>query len=848
AFNRWSEALKESFKKSFKLTDGRLTGVTSATDGLIFVNNTLEEITMDKAAGSLAEGKYILLRYTGAPWSVFYDIFKMIGPDLLIGRVYLGEFPHGVRIMTFPMTREYGLNDMTASDHEILYKRGAAPTAAQLNGLWEMRCVSNAGDTGVVAYLMFTLDADGRLESRYRFCGLLEGLVEPVFGQDHFQLDDFTPFHDEIRSVSPDFMVGRYTSGARPVLKDLFGPGSLALFQVSKDNNGEEAFSFYYTITRSQKGEMPASVFLEPLLNIQLPSGVGMEFDEVMNGFYFPGVVVPATRVADKTIEARVSAETRPTGAVSCSFSVRISIRDVNEFLFNPEHEAGISGTINFGEYDGAANASFAIDSSRSKFNYLRTDPATGITEMLYTVYFEDSQKKGRCFIARKYMQRDPEKTWAGPGEILHDYTTAYCHLADQTSGQQLGSGLLKFRTFEDVAAIGSFADFLKSFRVTGTDSEWLKARARLRFLAFTNQFVIREYEPASVVENMTADEVRAAVLRGAAIPDEFSTRPTAELQTVLRESPTLPLGTLLNHGGVRIDYENRRIWRDSFWKGSFAKDSLLGREERLRNLLTGASSRAVADYTGGSFWKRFDSITDGEVSGYVVNYELQNLPGRPEVKLVKYPDNNRKYFRAGDDCLLLNYLNEPYRKVYDTIKAIDQNNCIGVMHIGDFPNGVEFATFVMARNNYPFEKMSVPDHQAIFNGDHVHAPSPAEVAGTWQGHVIFLTRPDVSLLNQLNPVAFRLRFDPGGEGTTVHYQLGFISGSEPVQFTPEAAEMFDVVRFHDEIRIIDSQTMIGKWVSPAGFADSAIGRALTGFLSREDGRIVFYYLLTRAG
>ncbi|MDE3179244.1 MAG: GMC family oxidoreductase, partial [Acidobacteriota bacterium] len=117
AFNRWSEALKESFKKSFKLTDGRLTGVTSATDGLIFVNNTLEEITMDKAAGSLAEGKYILLRYTGAPWSVFYDIFKVIGPDLLIGRVYLGEFPRGVRIMTFPMTRVYGLNDMTASDH-----------------------------------------------------------------------------------------------------------------------------------------------------------------------------------------------------------------------------------------------------------------------------------------------------------------------------------------------------------------------------------------------------------------------------------------------------------------------------------------------------------------------------------------------------------------------------------------------------------------------------------------------------------------------------------------------------------------------------------------------------------
>ena len=31
--------------------------------------------------------------------------------------------------------------------------------------------------------------------------GLMEGLVIPSFAQDHFQLNDFTPFHDEIRQV-----------------------------------------------------------------------------------------------------------------------------------------------------------------------------------------------------------------------------------------------------------------------------------------------------------------------------------------------------------------------------------------------------------------------------------------------------------------------------------------------------------------------------------------------------------------------------------------------------------------------------------------------------------------------
>src|SRR5205823_229541 len=212
---------------------------------------------------------------------------------------------------------------------------------------------------------------------------------------------------------------------------------------------------------------------------------------------------------------------------------------------------------------------------------------------------------------------------------------------------------------------------------------------------------------------------------RGAQVPDEFSTRPAQELQSILRDTPTQPLETLLNHGGVVIDYEYRRIWRDSFWNGSFDKDSLLGWEERFRNAgLGGGVAGTGSLFAGGSFWKRFDSIENGQATGYVVNYQIDFLPGKPVVKRVSYPDNNRKYFRAGDEALLLNYTNDPYRMVYDTFKAIDKNNCIGVMHLGEFPHGVEFATFVMARNNYPFEKMSVPDHQAIFNGDRVDRKS----------------------------------------------------------------------------------------------------------------------------
>ncbi len=845
--NKLSTSLFAGFKKKFTRTSTGITGVTSDSDGRINVANTLEEIDLKEPKGTLAAGKYVLLRYTTPPWNAFYDIFKVINQDLLIGRVYLGEYPNGTRMFTFPMTRVYSFDDMTVADHDLLYQRSPAPTAQQLNGLWEMRAVANATDTGVVAYLKFDLKPGGRLEARYRFLGLIEGLVEPVLGQDHFQLNDFTPFHDEIRSVDTNFMVGRYTTASPPGLSELFGSSSLGLFRLEKSSGGTDQFSFLYTLTRSQSDQMPASPFLAPLLDIRLPSGTGMTFHEEMVGFYFSGFSVPVTRPGDLGIEARVGNSGKPPGGVDCSFQVHMTIRDLSEFFSSPEHEAQLSGSIHFGNFDDQGEATFVIDPMKSYFNYLRVNPATQQTEMVYHLYFRDNKNLEYSFLAHKYLQRDPTEPIAGIREILHDYTTAYCHLTALSSGNELGTALLKFKTFEDLQAVGSFARFVESFTVTGTNDPVIRTQARLQFLAFTNQFVITEYEPLSIEGGLLADNVREEVLRGAATPDQFSTQPTPELQAILRDTPTLPLETLLNHGGVEIDYAKQRIWRDCFWKGSFAKDTLLGWEERVRTAGLGENASKTAGlYAGGSFWKRFDSIQNNQVIGYVVNYELECLPGKPVVTRVSYPDNNRKYLRAGDGVLLLNYMNDPYRTVYDLIKVIDKNNCVGVMHLGKFPDGIEFATFVMARNNYPFENMSVPDHQAIFNGGHARVPTPAEVAGAWEGHVIFLTRPDISLLNQLNPVAFRLRFVPAANGVEARYQFGF--GAKQVQFTSEYAELIDAAGFRDEIRLIDNNTLIGRCIpgTASWLRDSATRGALDGYLEPQRDGLVFYYLLTR--
>ncbi len=54
-----------------------------------------------------SRSRYILLRYLDPPWQGFYDVFKIINDDLMIGRGYLGEYPNGARVFTVPMTRRY---------------------------------------------------------------------------------------------------------------------------------------------------------------------------------------------------------------------------------------------------------------------------------------------------------------------------------------------------------------------------------------------------------------------------------------------------------------------------------------------------------------------------------------------------------------------------------------------------------------------------------------------------------------------------------------------------------------------------------------------------------------------
>jgi cholesterol oxidase len=824
--NAMSSAIFTGFKKEFHKQDGRYTGVTSDTDGRIQARNGL---TMETGGqDSAVPGKYVLLSYLDPPWQGFYDTFKVVNEDLLIGRVYLGKHPHGVRLFTFPMTRVYGFDQMTVDDHQALFAQGSVPTPADLDGAWRMDTISNANQAGGIAYLQFSNKPDGRFEARYQLMGLMEGLVVPSFLQDHFQLNDFTPFHDEIRKISDDLMVGKYMAPLPPAVAALLGNSSLGLFHAEAGGQ----FGFYYLLTRAAKKELPANTLLQPFLDAQLPDGVGMTFDEQMTGWYFAGQGTPAPgRAGDLTIAARIPAKGDPAGAVSCVFDGRMTVRDVNEFIDGYAHEAQIQGTMSFGAFEGQGRAAYAIDPSASRFNYLRVNPATGQAEMRYHIEYSMSDGRRFTFEGVKYMQRDGAGGIKGIPEILQDYTTLYCHVYETTGGgpRETGTALLKFRTFEDLAAVGNLSGFLASFRVTGASDPAIQLQARLRFLAFTAQFVQREYDPLGFGAEQLTRDVRAEVARGADTPDYFSTRPTAELQAILRDTPTLGVDTLLNTGAVRVDFDRQRIFRDSFWKGSFAKDSLLGWKERVRDSLVSGGDRLGQIFAGGSFWKRFDTVQDGVAAGYVVDYELTALPGLPQVRQVAYPDDHRRYFKKGDPVLLLNYTNDPYRMVYDTIKVIDGQNAIGVMHLGTFPNGIEFATFVMARHNYPFEKMSVPDVDAVFADPRAAVPAATDLEGEWDGRLILLSTADTSLLTQVSPVLAQVTF---------HAQDGAIEA----QCRAGAIEFTSAVDLAC-LRKAGAQTLIGKWTPSL---DAPVADALAGLVNAPFGPLVLRFVLMR--
>ena len=61
-----------------------------------------------------------------------------------------------------------------------------------------------------------------------------------------------------------------------------------------------------------------------------------------------------------------------------------MTVRDLNEFIDGMEHEASMSGTVTFAKLGARGPITCSVDSSSSRFHYLRVNTDTGEAEMVY--------------------------------------------------------------------------------------------------------------------------------------------------------------------------------------------------------------------------------------------------------------------------------------------------------------------------------------------------------------------------------------------------------------------------------------------------------------------------------
>jgi len=197
------------FWKRFFKKDGMLQGVTHPYDAPVYADNIPQVIDHPRF------GQVIHLKYTGSEYAMFYDLLKIVDKDTILGKAFLGIPPTGSQLLVFSMSRKYNVDFMTEKDHEEIFaKHGRSPQTEEVLGRWTGRLVSDSALTPDVQVFTYTKDNFGKLQMQYVFGNLLSGISRVELTSDHMRMYDFTNWHDEVKMVTNDFMVGKWCSPA----------------------------------------------------------------------------------------------------------------------------------------------------------------------------------------------------------------------------------------------------------------------------------------------------------------------------------------------------------------------------------------------------------------------------------------------------------------------------------------------------------------------------------------------------------------------------------------------------------------------------------------------------------
>lgn len=200
------------WKRFHKNETGEVIGTTHPYEVPIFAKNKAMQKDLD------GFGKVILLEYVDFPFTQFFDVLKIVDEHTMLGKAYMGTPKPGREILTFSMSRKYPFEFMTEEDHEYLYSKSKKPSLESMVGIWTGRLVSDSGWSDPVFRFRYYFDTDNEdgksLKNDYVFGNVLAGTAQVTDKEDHVEMQDATGglFHDEIRCVNGNILIGKYYS------------------------------------------------------------------------------------------------------------------------------------------------------------------------------------------------------------------------------------------------------------------------------------------------------------------------------------------------------------------------------------------------------------------------------------------------------------------------------------------------------------------------------------------------------------------------------------------------------------------------------------------------------------
>ena len=212
------------YKKFWKIDDTTFRGITHPFETHLI---DAKSIATEKNVPSF--GKVIHLEYENIPYSSAYDLLKMVDENTILGKAFLGSFGKGRELFNFSMSKVYDVEFMTEQDLLTLFNDKTLshiPTETEVKGAWEGMLVSDSAVTPRAQIFYFDYE-DGQIDMRYSFANMLRGRADVSLTDGLFRFDDQTPFHDEIRMVTPNLIVGRWVTEwssehiLKPYIEDL---------------------------------------------------------------------------------------------------------------------------------------------------------------------------------------------------------------------------------------------------------------------------------------------------------------------------------------------------------------------------------------------------------------------------------------------------------------------------------------------------------------------------------------------------------------------------------------------------------------------------------------------------